>query len=48
VTAIPSVREAIAGGRLKLDLVLLSPVNWSTLGARKRSLIDRREEDAAP
>ncbi len=48
VTAIPSVREAIAEGRLKLDLVLLSPVNWSTLGARKRSLIDRREEDAAP
>lgn len=48
VTAIPSVQEAIAGGRLKLGLVLLSPVNWSALGARKRSLIDRRKEDAAP
>jgi phenylacetate-CoA ligase len=48
VTAIPSVREAIAGGGLKLDPVLLSPVDWSTLGACKRSLIDRRKEAAAP
>jgi hypothetical protein len=48
VTAIPSVRAAVAGGGLKLDPVLLSPVSWSTLGAGKRAIIDRRKEAAAP
>jgi len=39
---LPAVREAAAQGLLTVDPVRLTPENWFTTGAAKRTLIDRR------
>jgi phenylacetate-coenzyme A ligase PaaK-like adenylate-forming protein len=41
---LPAVREAAAQGLLTVDPVRLTPENWFTTGAAKRTLIDRRRE----
>jgi phenylacetate-coenzyme A ligase PaaK-like adenylate-forming protein len=41
---LPAVHEAVAGGHLMIDPIRLTPENWFTTGAAKRTLIDRRQE----
>jgi len=45
---VPAVRDAVAQGHLDIDPVRLSPENWFTTGAAKRTLIDRRQEAESP
>jgi phenylacetate-coenzyme A ligase PaaK-like adenylate-forming protein len=41
---LPAVRDAAARGLLEIDPVRLTPENWFTTGAAKRTLSDRRQE----
>jgi acyl-CoA synthetase (AMP-forming)/AMP-acid ligase II len=41
---VPAVRDAVARGLLDIMPIRLSPENWFTTGAAKRTLIDRRQE----
>ncbi len=44
LVGLPTVHEAVARGRLAIDPIRLTPENWFTTGAAKRTLIDRRQE----
>jgi phenylacetate-coenzyme A ligase PaaK-like adenylate-forming protein len=44
----PVVRDALIQGLLDIDSVRLSPENWFTTGAAKRTLIDRRQKRSIP
>jgi len=45
---VPAVRDAVARGFLDIEPIRLSPENWFTTGAAKRTLIDRRQERSTP
>ena len=45
---VPAVRDAVARGLLDIEPIRLSPENWFTTGAAKRTLIDRRQERSTP
>ena len=45
---VPAVRDAVAQRLLDIDPIRLSPENWFTTGAAKRTLIDRRQETKSP
>jgi len=45
---VPAVRDAVARGLLDIMPIRLSPENWFTTGAAKRTLIDRRQERSTP
>ena len=48
LSRVPAVRDAVAQGLLDILPVRLSPENWFTTGAAKRTLIDRRQERSRP
>jgi phenylacetate-coenzyme A ligase PaaK-like adenylate-forming protein len=48
LTRVPAVRDAVARGLLDIEPIRLSPENWFTTGAAKRTLIDRRQERSTP
>jgi phenylacetate-coenzyme A ligase PaaK-like adenylate-forming protein len=46
LSRLPAVHEAVARGHLRIDPIRLTPENWFTTGAAKRTLIDRRREQS--
>jgi hypothetical protein len=48
LACVPAVRDAVARGLLDIMPIRLSPENWFTTGAAKRTLIDRRQERSTP
>jgi phenylacetate-coenzyme A ligase PaaK-like adenylate-forming protein len=44
----PAVRDAVAQRLLDIEPIRLSPENWFSTGAAKRTLIDRRQEAKSP
>ena len=45
---VPVIREAVTTGILDIDPIRLSPENWISTGAAKRTFIDRRQEKPTP
>jgi phenylacetate-coenzyme A ligase PaaK-like adenylate-forming protein len=48
LTSLPAIRNAVAQSLLEIEPIRLSPENWFTRGAAKRTLIDRRQERSTP